>query len=198
MRLFIILTVLTFLVGTGFWVSFDQGTFYSQTEVTNDVEKKVGEQNRSKDSQADLSLSKDNGVNLQTNQLDEWQTLQGQALQHAMDTFWVSCRADNNCLQLLAEYQTKLSMGDLRMLKYYPELSKKWQQVLGNLELNQESTLSERVEELKTQAGLVWGSDASRILKDEFALYDFTIESYALDSSSPDSYIESGLLESKA
>ena len=191
MRLFIIFTVLTFLVGTGFWISFDGDTGQTFTEVANFSQKKepVGE-NSSKNSRIDLSVNNDNGSERRIELLDQLQDSEGQALQNIMDTFWVSCRANNNCQQLLAEYQVKLSLSDYRLLKYYPELNKQWQEVLGELELNQVATLSERIEELKNQASLVWGSDVSRILQDEFALYDFTLESHGLEASNPEQYID--------
>ena len=189
MRFFIILTVLTFLVSTGFWISFDQNTSISLVEVGNPYRTKPDKQGSLHELRLDLSFNKDNNTDHQADLLYELQASDGQELQSTMNTFWVSCRADKNCEQLLAEYQMMLPVTDYRLLENYPVLSAEWRQVLGDLEFNHMNTLVERVEELKNQAKLVWGNDASRILQDEYALYDFTLESHVMESSNPDLYI---------
>ena len=106
--------------------------------------------------------------------------LQGRALQQQLESFWLTCQNEQNCQTQLEQLRSSLSVQDYDLVANYPELKQQWQQNIGSLELNQFATLAQKVAQVKLHAETVWGQEASRVLADEFALYDFTVEAQSL------------------
>lgn len=116
-------------------------------------------------------------------------TLKGRALRQQLESFWLACRSEHNCSQQLVELDSTLAPELYSLLANYPQLKRQWQLTMGSLELSQLASLSERVAEVKQQAQQVWGQDAHRLLADELALYDFTLEAQALNAVSAEEYV---------
>ncbi|MGY0217508.1 hypothetical protein ACWJJH_08955 [Endozoicomonadaceae bacterium StTr2] len=115
---------------------------------------------------------------------------QGQKLITAIEAFWVQCRQQSNCAEALDKLKTDLSDARYSLISEYPELSATWQEVLGNLLLDEQGSLEQKVSEFKRRAREIWGDLADVVLADEFALYDFSLESQQLADNNPDNYIE--------
>lgn len=114
----------------------------------------------------------------------------GRALKEAMEAFWLQCRRQGNCSERLEELRASLSQPRYDLLSRYPEVKMQWQRVLGDLQLDSYNSLADKIAEVKRQARLVWGELAQTVLADEFALYDFTVESQQLDNSEAENYLE--------
>ncbi|UTV30966.1 chromosome partitioning protein ParA [Photobacterium atrarenae] len=117
----------------------------------------------------------------------------GRELRDALETFWLACSQQGNCSEHLAVLKEALSAERYALLADYLVRKDAWQQILGELDLAQNPEIAERVEIVKTQARMVWGAEADELFADEFALYDFKLESRALADSSPEAFIDSYL-----
>lgn len=116
--------------------------------------------------------------------------LQGRALQQQLETFWLTCQSEQNCQAQLAQLRSSLSDQDYDLVANYPELKQQWQYSIGSMELNQFATLAEKVAQVKRQAEMVWGLESSRVLADEFTLYDFSLEAQSLISQPAEEYVQ--------
>ncbi len=116
--------------------------------------------------------------------------LQGRALQQQLETFWLTCQSEQNCQTQLAQLRSSLSDQDYDLVANYPELKQQWQYSIGSMELNQFATLAEKVAQVKRQAEMVWGLESSRVLADEFTLYDFSLEAQSLISQPAEEYVQ--------
>lgn len=116
--------------------------------------------------------------------------LQGRALQQQLETFWLTCQSEQNCQAQLAQLSSSLSDQDYDLVANYPELKQQWQYSIGSMELNQFATLAEKVAQVKRQAEMVWGLESSRVLADEFTLYDFSLEAQSLISQPAEEYVQ--------
>ncbi|WP_038173254.1 hypothetical protein [Vibrio pacinii] len=117
-------------------------------------------------------------------------TPQGRALQQQLETFWLTCQSEQNCQAQLAQLSSSLSDQDYDLVANYPELKQQWQYSIGSMELNQFATLAEKVAQVKRQAEMVWGLESSRVLADEFTLYDFSLEAQSLISQPAEEYVQ--------
>ncbi|WFB50709.1 chromosome segregation ATPase [Vibrio coralliilyticus] len=115
----------------------------------------------------------------------------GNALVEALESFWQECQQRNDCEQLLVQLQAELSDARYHLLARYPQLKAQWQEVMGELELNQYHSLADRIAEMKRQALLIWGELASVMFAEEYALYDFSLASQDLATDNAESYVES-------
>jgi hypothetical protein len=115
----------------------------------------------------------------------------GNALVEALESFWQECQQRNDCEQLLVQLQAELSDARYHLLARYPQLKAQWQEVMGELELNQYHSLADRIAEMKRQALLIWGELASVMFAEEYALYDFSLASQDLETDNAESYVES-------
>lgn len=115
----------------------------------------------------------------------------GNTLVEALESFWQQCQQRNDCEQLLVQLKTELSDARYHLLARYPQLKSQWQEVMGELELNQYHSLADRIAEMKRQALLIWGELASVMFAEEYALYDFSLASQALATDNAESYVES-------
>ncbi|MER2495799.1 chromosome segregation ATPase [Vibrio neptunius] len=115
----------------------------------------------------------------------------GKSLVEALDSFWQQCQRRNDCEQVLNELKAELSDARYHLLARYPQLKAQWQKVMGELELNQYHSLSDRIAEIKRQALLIWGELANVMFAEEYALYDFSLASQSLATDSAVSYVES-------
>ncbi|NOH60268.1 chromosome segregation ATPase [Vibrio sp. RE88] len=115
----------------------------------------------------------------------------GNALVEALESFWRQCQQRNDCEQLLVQNQAELSDARYHLLARYPQLKAQWQEVMGELDLNQYHSLADRIAEMKRQALLIWGELASVMFAGEYALYDFSLASQELATDNAESYVES-------
>ncbi|NRF29826.1 chromosome segregation ATPase [Vibrio coralliilyticus] len=115
----------------------------------------------------------------------------GNALVEALESFWQECQQRNDCEQLLVQLQAELSDARYQLLARYPQLKAQWQEVMGELELNQYHSLVDRIAEMKRQALFIWGELASVMFAEEYALYDFSLASQDLATDNAESYVES-------
>ncbi|UXI03905.1 chromosome partitioning protein ParA [Photobacterium sp. TY1-4] len=114
----------------------------------------------------------------------------GRELRDALEAFWLACGQQENCLHQLRTMEGRLDADRYALLADYPAMKGGWQQTLGELDLAQTPDIAERVEAVKTQAIAVWGADADQLFADEFALYDFKLESRALADAPPETFID--------
>lgn len=124
---------------------------------------------------------------------DESQLLKqasGRELRDGLERFWLACGQQGNCSEHLAAMKEALSTDRFALLAGYLARKDAWQQTLGELDLAQTPDVAERVEMIKAQARMVWGPEADQLLADEFALYDFKLESRTLADSSPETFID--------
>ncbi|KLN64981.1 hypothetical protein [Vibrio sp. VPAP30] len=121
--------------------------------------------------------------------LERFSTLEGMALNQELEAFWLNCQLVINCEEQLAELKPLMADSGYFLLANYLQLKQQWQDSLGSLELNQLATLAEKVAEFQRQANAVWGQKAETLLADQFAAYDFVLESQSLADSSPNDYL---------
>lgn len=136
---------------------------------------------------------KNPGASLVVN-VEDWSqdllVLQGRTLTKALKQFWADCTKRADCNQLLLELEPRMPASFYGLLAYYPVLERQWQERLGTMNLNQFTTLAEKVAEMKRQAELVWGAHAVKLLADEFALYEFSIESQMLSQTGSEHFFD--------
>ncbi|MCG9677724.1 chromosome segregation ATPase [Vibrio sp. Isolate24] len=109
----------------------------------------------------------------------------------ALESFWRHCQQRNDCDQALSLLKAELSDARYLILAHYPQLKAQWQEVMGELELNQYHSLADRMAEMKHQAWLIWGELAAVMFAEEYALYDFSMASQDLATDNAVSYVES-------
>ncbi|OAN11399.1 hypothetical protein A3K86_20860 [Photobacterium jeanii] len=139
-----------------------------------------------------FTVVKQNGhepQNLMSDQVSKLTNSQGQALHQAMAELWQQCRRLNNCNGLLAQLKIELPEARYWLVAQFPELDAQWQLRLGELPLDDYSSLAEKVTEVKQQARALWGDLADTVFADEFALYDFTLASQQLEQSTSEDFL---------
>ncbi|MDC5811404.1 chromosome partitioning protein ParA [Vibrio europaeus] len=124
---------------------------------------------------------------------NEWvarlSVLEGTALSQELEAFWQHCLELNNCEMQLVSLKSLMTDSGYFLLANYPQLKQQWHDSLGTLELNQLARLADKIAEFKRQAEAIWGQQAETIFADQFAAYDFALDSQALADISPDDYI---------
>ncbi|EJC6747301.1 chromosome partitioning protein ParA, partial [Vibrio vulnificus] len=108
------------------------------------------------------------------------QQAQGRELIAELDAFWRECQPEKQCKEQLMAVSPYLSAELFTLLSQYPELNAQWQRHLGDLQFDEQQALSARIEQLKAQAREIWGELADILFADEFALYDFSLDSESL------------------
>ncbi|WCP69638.1 chromosome partitioning protein ParA [Vibrio tubiashii] len=125
--------------------------------------------------------------------VNEWvarlSALEGTALSQELEAFWQHCLELNNCEMQLVSLKSLMTDSGYFLLANYPQLKQQWHDRLGNLELNQLATLADKITEFKREAEAIWGQQAETIFADQFAAYDFALDSQALADISPDDYL---------
>ncbi|WP_076589561.1 hypothetical protein [Vibrio ostreicida] len=114
----------------------------------------------------------------------------GRDLIQAIEALWIACRRQSNCEQVLVGLRTKVSEARYTLIAQYPQLKAQWQEVLGDLSLNEHTSLNDKVAQVKRQANEIWGELAEVIFSDQFALYEFSIESQSLQKSESEDYLQ--------
>ncbi|EGR0669376.1 chromosome partitioning protein ParA [Vibrio vulnificus] len=117
------------------------------------------------------------------------QQAQGRELIAELDAFWRECQPEKQCEEQLMAVSPYLSAELFTLLSQYPELNAQWQRHLGNLQFDEQQALSARIEQLKAQAREIWGELADILFADEFALYDFSLDSESLSQSEPEEFV---------
>ncbi|MEX0335219.1 chromosome partitioning protein ParA [Vibrio tubiashii] len=115
--------------------------------------------------------------------------LEGTALSQELEAFWQHCLELNNCEVQLVSLKSLMTDSGYFLLANYPQLKQQWHDSLGTLELNQLATLADKIAEFKREAEAIWGQKAETIFADQFAAYDFALDSQALADISPDDYL---------
>ena len=118
------------------------------------------------------------------------QSTKGKKLIESLESFWRSCLYRSSCENSLIALRQILTPEYFELVKNYPELSRLWQQRLGNFVFESNQSLTVRIAQFKHQAKLVWGEWAEVLLSDEFATYDFTLELQNLTPENPEQYRE--------
>ncbi|EPM7731158.1 chromosome partitioning protein ParA, partial [Vibrio vulnificus] len=119
------------------------------------------------------------------------QQVQGRELIAELDAFWRECQPEKRCEEQLMAVSPYLSAELFALLSQYPELNAQWQRQLGDLQFDEQQALSARIEQLKAQAREIWGELADSLFADEFALYDFSLDSESLSQSDPEEFVAS-------
>ncbi|RZR39718.1 chromosome partitioning protein ParA [Vibrio vulnificus] len=114
---------------------------------------------------------------------------QGRELIAELDAFWRECQPEKQCEEQLMAVSPYLSAELFALLSQYPELNAQWQRQLGDLQFDEQQALSARIEQLKAQAREIWGELADILFADEFALYDFSLDSESLRQSEPEEFV---------
>ncbi|EIO4107017.1 chromosome partitioning protein ParA [Vibrio vulnificus] len=114
---------------------------------------------------------------------------QGRELIAELDAFWRECQPEKRCEEQLMAVSPYLSAERFTLLSQYPELNAQWQRQLGDLQFDEQQALSARIEQLKAQAREIWGELADILFADEFALYDFSLDSESLSQSEPEEFV---------
>ncbi|HAS8148781.1 TPA: chromosome partitioning protein ParA [Vibrio vulnificus] len=117
------------------------------------------------------------------------QQAQGRELIAELDAFWRECQPEKQCEEQLMAVSPYLSAELFALLSQYPELNAQWQRQLGDLQFDEQQALSARIEQLKAQAREIWGELADILFADEFALYDFSLDSESLSQSEPEEFV---------
>ncbi|MCG9688246.1 chromosome partitioning protein ParA, partial [Vibrio tubiashii] len=124
---------------------------------------------------------------------NEWvarlSALKGTALSQELKAFWQHCLELNNCEMQLVSLKSLMTDSGYFLLANYPQLKQQWHDSLGTLELNQLARLADKIAEFKREAEAIWGQQAETIFADQFAAYDFALDSQALADISPDDYL---------
>jgi hypothetical protein len=115
--------------------------------------------------------------------------LEGAALSQELEAFWQHCLELSNCEMQLVSLKSLMTESGYFLLANYPQLKQQWHDSLGTLELNQLATLADKIAEFKRQAQVICGQKAETIFADQFAAYDFALDSQALADISPDDYL---------
>jgi len=184
---FLFITMLAIVAGILLWLNIDPSPPLAQAQQ-QPMSPVVGSESE-KDPESKAYSSHSSQLPATTDMARQLTTLRGRALQQQLELFWRNCHNEQNCAHQLAELQASLSESYYDLVANYPQLHQQWQQVLGSLELGQFATLNERVSELKHQAEILWGQQASSILADEYALYDFSLDAQTLASSGAGDYV---------
>lgn len=103
-----------------------------------------------------------------------------------IESFWHRCSLADNCDVLLDKLALFLTPERFYLIENYQQLSSQWKQTLGDLLFDEQISLAARIEQLKAEARRVWGQLADVMFEDEFALYDFTIQSKHLNVDAPE------------
>ncbi|MGR2965434.1 chromosome partitioning protein ParA [Vibrio vulnificus] len=119
------------------------------------------------------------------------QQAQGRELIAELDAFWRECQPEKQCEEQLMAVSPYLSAELFTLLSQYPELNAQWQRHLGDLQFDEQQALSARIKQLKAQAREIWGELADILFADEFALYDFSLDSESLSQSEPEEFVAS-------
>ncbi|EOT1824924.1 chromosome partitioning protein ParA [Vibrio vulnificus] len=114
---------------------------------------------------------------------------QGRELIAELDAFWRECQPEKQCEEQLMAVSPYLTAELFALLSQYPELNAQWQRQLGDLQFDEQQALSARIEQLKAQAREIWGELADILFADEFALYDFSLDSESLSQSEPEEFV---------
>ncbi|WP_341851886.1 chromosome partitioning protein ParA [Vibrio vulnificus] len=117
------------------------------------------------------------------------QQAQGRELIAELDAFWRECQPEKQCEEQWMAVSPYLSAELFTLLSQYPELNAQWQRHLGDLQFDEQQALSARIEQLKAQAREIWGELADILFADEFALYDFSLDSESLSQSEPEEFV---------
>ncbi|WP_414932624.1 chromosome partitioning protein ParA [Vibrio europaeus] len=124
---------------------------------------------------------------------NEWlarlSALEGTALSQEIEAFWQHCLELSNCEMQLVSLKSLMTDSGYFLLANYPQLKQQWHDSLGTLELNQLARLADKIVEFKREAEVIWGQQAETIFSDQFAAYDFALDSQALADISPDDYL---------
>ncbi|MDC5805291.1 chromosome partitioning protein ParA [Vibrio europaeus] len=124
---------------------------------------------------------------------NEWvarlSVLEGTALSQEIEAFWQHCLELSNCEMQLVSLKSLMTDSGYFLLANYPQLKQQWHDSLGTLELNQLARLADKIVEFKREAEVIWGQQAETIFSDQFAAYDFALDSQALADTAPDDYL---------
>ena len=184
---FLFITMLAIVAGILLWLNIAPSPPLAQAQQ-QPMSPTVGSESE-KDPESKDHSSHSSQPPATTDMARQLTTLRGRALQQQLELFWRNCHNEQNCAHQLAELQASLSESYYDLVANYPQLHQQWQQVLGSMELGQFATLNERVSEFKRQAEILWGQQASSILADEYALYDFSLDAQTLTSSDAGDYV---------
>ncbi|MCG9656200.1 hypothetical protein VME0621_01096 [Vibrio mediterranei] len=191
MNKFTLIIVSAILVGTVWW-SFDNNhPQVKQATASVDITSTI-----SKTTTADIlvpveqtsftpSINKQGESDIQATAA-AFNKARGRDLISDIESFWRQCNLAENCDVLLDNLALFLTPERFYLIENYQQLNNQWQQTLGNLLFDEQISLAARIEQLKAEARRVWGQLADVMFEDEFALYDFTIQSKHLEVGAPE------------
>ncbi|WP_281556808.1 chromosome segregation ATPase [Thalassomonas sp. RHCl1] len=100
----------------------------------------------------------------------------GKTLQALLRRFWRLCTAQDNCPVQLARLHSVLAPGYYQLLENFAELEQVREQLLGAELSAHDSPLEDKIARVKAINEQVWGQDAELLYRDEYALYDFSLQ----------------------
>ncbi|WDE03721.1 chromosome segregation ATPase [Thalassomonas viridans] len=106
----------------------------------------------------------------------ELEQASGRALQALLRQFWQVCRFKDNCREQLARLQQVLDPGYYSLLENFAAREQQREQLLGDELIAHDSDLEEKIARVKAVNEQVWGDDAGLLYRDEYALYDFSLQ----------------------
>jgi len=103
------------------------------------------------------------------------QSGQGQRLIIAIKSFWLQCSEQNNCDELLAEQQLILDERRYQLLLNFPDNQQEEQRLMGALLISQETSLADKIANVKAIREQVWTGDAELLYQPQDAYYDYRL-----------------------
>ncbi|WDE13471.1 hypothetical protein [Thalassomonas haliotis] len=107
---------------------------------------------------------------------DKLEQASGKELQALLRRFWQLCMAKDNCQDQLARLHGVLAPGYYRLLEQFAELEQVREQLLGAELSSHDNALEDKIARVKAVNDQVWGADAELLYRDEYALYDFSLQ----------------------
>ncbi|WDE00725.1 hypothetical protein [Thalassomonas actiniarum] len=100
----------------------------------------------------------------------------GKTLQALLRRFWQLCTAQDNCPEQLARLHSVLAPDYYHLLENFADLEQVREQLLGAELSAHDSALEDKIARVKAINEQVWGQDAELLYRDEYALYDFSLQ----------------------
>ena len=162
-------------------------TGIGNTEPGNTKPTEVSANNKQKHKS---KLEKDTGTAETLVSLEDFVSLQGQALMNELDSFWIQCIRDNNCKQQLAQLKEQIPVEWFQLLSHYPQTSQEWQVMESSIALESLDSLEQRVGLFKQAAEQVWGELAHQLFSDQVTHLDFTLSTNQFTEVDADDFVE--------
>lgn len=110
------------------------------------------------------------------------QKARGEVLMTALTVFWQQCKRQDNCDEMLVQQQLILDERRYQLLLNFPVNQQEEKRLMGESLISQETSLADKIANVKAIREQVWGDDAALLFEQQDAYYD-----YRLSVSDPES-----------